>query len=454
MRRITLATLLVITGCNAGPVVSERTPQASTTTSLVTTTTQVTETTSTQSNLSGGQFVRLDPLTLEPLRGFDPIPYPSDSWNVLSGDGSLAVNLEWDRETERIATARLIDLEDWRRLGELDVNGYTAGVFHDGLLYTLDHNGALAASDLTTGELDEVATWPANRWAFDDLHVITGGRIAALMTAGTGSGDSVLVYDPATGTTTDVPVGAAIRTNPDSGVFDGDYQIPETDLPGVAWLDDRVLLVYAEEMEIVEVDLNDGTVRSRTIDMTTWWGRLIDNWFPTAVAKGPTLGVHSSAALSADGRHLFISGNRTTIEVADNGHLVETNEHLGLTVVDLATWSTVDAPDLDLQFVRYDGGMVQGINTISQVPWAEELYVMDIDPEGTVTALGPFTVHGGGCQLTEDVEHLVCTEHSGNSTLLRVVSIHSGETIAERAVSSADYFHPNGVLEDWAPISG
>ena len=180
----------------------------------------------------------------------------------------------------------------------------------------------------------------------------------------------------------------------------------------------------------------------------------MDNWFPTAAAKGPSLGVFSSAAISADGRHLFISGNRTSIEVADNGHLVESNEHLGLTVVNLETWSRVDAPDLDVQFVRNDGGMVLGVNTISEQPWEDELYVFDVDLEGNVAAAGPFIVRSGGCQLTGDLGHLVCTEHEGSSTtLLRVVSIDSGDTVAERTISSGDYFHPNGVLEEWAPAS-
>ena len=453
MRHFTLAMLLVVTGCNAAPVSSDTTSQPTTPTSSTTTT--LVDTTSTQPTLSGGQLVRLDPLTLERLPGFAPITYATDSWNISSEDGSIVVNFEWDGASNKIVAARAFDISNWLQLSELQVDGYVAANIDDGSLYTLTDRGVLAVHDLTTGEIKELATWPVDRWPWDELHRLNDNRVAALMTYGSDSeGDVALVYDPRTGETTEIPVGAIMRTHPNSGVFDGGYEIPETDLPGVIWLDHRVLVVHAEPLEILEIDLDDGRVQTHIIDTTSWWSRLISNWFPAALAKGPSLGIYSSAALAGDGRHLFISGNRTSIEVAENGHLVESSEHLGLTVVDLETWSKVDAPDLDLQFVQSGGGeKILGINTVSQQPWEDELYVFDVDLEGHVTAAGPYIVQAGGCQLTVTADHLVCTEEKGDSTLLRVVSIASGETVAERTISAADYFHPNGVLEDWAPTS-
>lgn len=449
-----MAALAFATACSAGSGVSDSTlPSPTSTTSTPSTT--IAEDTTTTSHPVGGHLVRLDPLTLEGLIGFDPIPYAPDSWNLTSEDGSIMVNFECDNVSNRIVAARAFDTLNWLPLSELEVEGYAVAGVDSGSLYTLSDKGVLTAHDLATGEIEELVTWPVDRWPWDDLHHLDDDRIAALMTYGSGSqGDVVLIYDPATKTTGEIPVGEIVRTNPNSGVFDGDYEIPDTDLPGVVWLDSRVLVVHADPLEILEVDLDDGGVRTHLIDTTSWWSRFISNWFPKAVAKGPSLGTYSSAALAADGRHLFISGNRVSIEVAPNGHIEEFNEPLGLTVVDLETWAAIDAPDVGVQFVRNDGGKVLGVSTVSQQPWEDELFVLDVDSRGAVTATGPFIVRSGGCQLIADAQHLICTEQTENdSSLLRVVSIESGETVAERSISVADYFHPNGVLEDWAPIS-
>lgn len=450
--RLAFVALALVTACNSVGSRSEATLPGPTTSSSAPSTSQ-TGLTTTTTRASGGELVRIDPLSLTPVAGLDPIPYAADSWNIVSADESWLVNFEWDYDSQRIVTARAIDLENWEQTAELEVDFHFEPSLNQGKLYTLSDTGLLSVHDLQTGKRQDLTTWPINRWPWGGFHVLSHNRVAALMTSGSGSDDLVLVYDPATATTKEIAIGSILRTNSNTGVFDGDYEIPATDSPGVVWLDDRVLVVHAESPEILEVDLNVGTIETHIVDTTTWWGRLIHNWFPAAVAKGPSLGIYSTAALSSDGRYLFISGNRHMIEVADNGQLVESSEHLGLTVVDIETWSKVAAPELDLQHVRNDGGMVLGVNTISQQPWHDELYVMDVDSDGVVRSMGPFLVRGGGCQLGGETEHLVCTEHSGETTLLRVVSLQSGETLAERAVSSADYFHPNGVLEDWAPIS-
>ncbi len=453
MRRITLAALLVIVGCSAAPVVSD-TRVSSTTSSITSSTAPAGGSTITAPQSIGGQLVRLDPLTLEPVPGLDPIQHPVDSWNLVSGDGAFVVNFEWDAPSESIVAARTVDVQTWRRLADLELGAFGGSVFHKDTLYMYDsQSGALTASDLKSGKTETLAAWPRDRWPWDELHIVSGDRIAALVSSASGDVYGVLIYDPGLGSTTEISVGEIVRTNPDSGVFDGGYEIPDMDLPGVAWREDRLFVVHADDLEIIEVDLIEGTIHNHTIETATWWERLVGNWFPTAVAKGPSLGTRSSAALSADGRHLFISGNRITIEVSENGQLVDSSEHLGLTVVDLENWSKIDAPDLDMQYVRSDGGMILGVNTLSEQPWEDEIYVLGIGPGGSVTTQGPFAVHSGGCQLITDGAHLVCTEYREERTLLRVVSLDSGATVAEREISSGDYFHPNGLLEDWAPRS-
>jgi hypothetical protein len=165
------------------------------------------------------------------------------------------------------------------------------------------------------------------------------------------------------------------------------------------------------------------------------------------------LGTYSSAALSADGRFLLVSGNRYDVLVNDNGSLGEESEALGLTVVDTETWEVVARPELPIQFIRNAGDAILGVETTSTSPWVDNVYVVSTDEMGAVTHLGPFPVDGGGCQPARDATLLLCSEYSSESTLwLRVIDTLTSETLSEREIGAEDYLNDNGVLVDWSPI--
>lgn len=453
MSRLFVVMLLLTVACSTGAANQITT---TTTESVSTTTTPAQTSTSTPAPVSAaGHLVKLDPLTLEPVPDLDPIPMGADSWNMLSTDGSMLVNFEWDAQA-RINYGRTFDVDEWKQVGEFEVGPHSGRVVHEATLYAYDHeNGRLLARDVGTGHESTLGDWPSGLWLWDDLHVLSEYRVAALGTGPTDSSEqaeySVFVYEPVSRVTREFPVGAIERINERSRVFDGDYEIPEVDSPGVAWDDDRVFIVHADGPEVVEIDIQTGAIETHTIEVTSLWDRLWAFWMPAASAKGPSLGTNSSAALSHDGRYLFISGNRQVVDTADDGGLIDESEHLGLTVVDTETWQTVDSPDVPIQFVREVTGSVLGVDTTSIQPWVSDHYLLSIDESGTVVSRGPFTVAGGGCALTPDQGYLLCSEHGSSGIHIQMIDVETMETVTGRVIGLEDVLHTNAVLEDWLP---
>lgn len=117
--------LLAVAGCSEADTTESSDTAAVTTTSMAavtTATSQPVPTTISTAASSEGQveLVKLDPLTLDPVDGLDPIDAPSDSWNVLSTDGSLLVNFHWDEES-RINYGTVIDLSAWEPTADIEV---------------------------------------------------------------------------------------------------------------------------------------------------------------------------------------------------------------------------------------------------------------------------------------------------------------------------------------------
>jgi hypothetical protein len=214
----------------------------------------------------------------------------------------------------------------------------------------------------------------------------------------------------------------------------------------VAWSEERLFIADMDGPEVTEVDLDTGAVQTHFIELTSWWDRLLTFWMPVATAKGPSFGTYTSAALSPDGRYLFISGNRYIPTVSADGSLTEENEHLGLVVVDTETWRPVDSPDLPIQFVHATRGIVIGVDTKSFHPWVDHQYLLTVE-DGQVS-VRPLAVMNGGCGLEAGGRYLLCYESAGTRTTVSVVDIKTLEIIAERTIGERDAIRPNGVLED------
>jgi len=451
MRRV-IALVAVLTLASCSTAAADETTTTSTSSSEITTSVPPVATTSTLGRAIGGQLVKLDLETLTPEPGLEPIPVFMSSSSVVSHDGEWIVDFDW-------ATVTPIDVARWQPTGTFDLYRRSARVIEGDRLFVYDdRSGRILSMDLRTGERSELGKWRAGLWLQDQLHVMSDGLVVGHGSVASDDGasqasHSVHWLDPVTGASGEVEMGPIDRVEEETGIFEGDYQVPEFDTPGVVWGDDRLFIAHASPLEVIVVDPRSGRVATHDLEARSWFDLLIEFWMPAAAAKGPSLGTYSSAALSADGRFLLVSGNRYDVLVNDDGSLGEESEALGLTVVDTETWEVVARPDLPIQFIRNAGDAILGVETTTTSPWVDNLYVVSTDETGAVTHLGPFTVDGGGCQPARDATLLLCSEYSSESTQwLRIIDTLTSETLSEREVGAEDYLNDNGVLVDWSPI--
>ena len=451
MRRV-IAFVAVLTLASCSTVATDETTTTSTNSSETATSVPPVATTSTVGRVIGGQLVKLDLETLTPEPGLEPIPVFISSSSIVSDDGEWIVDFDW-------ATVTPIDVARWQPTGTFELYRRTARVIEGDLLFVYDdRSGRILSMDLRTGERSELGKWRAGLWLQDQLHVTSDGLVVGH--GGVASDDGspqashwVHWLDPATGASGKVEVGPIDRVEEETGIFEGDHQVPEFDTPGVVWGDDRLFIAHASPLEVMVVDPRSGRVATHDLEARSWIDQLIEFWIPAAAAKGPSLGTYSSAALSADGRFLLVSGNRYDVLVNDDGTLDEENEALGLTVVDTEAWVVVARPELNIQFVRNAGDAVLGVETTSTSPWVDNVYLISTDETGAVTHLGPFTVDGGGCQPARGASLLLCSEYPSESAQrLRVIDTLTSETLSEREIGVEDHLDENGVLVDWSPI--
>lgn len=453
MRRVVVAlAVLALTGSCTTASTVETTPTSttaltSTTTPEATSITGVsTTTTSSRPRLLGGELIKLDLESLRPVPGLDPIPVSMNSSHIVSDDGEWIVIFDW-------ADVTPIDVTSWKPTGTFQVPWHAARVIRGDTLYLYNNvTGRVHAVDLETGESTMVGEWPPELGIWDELHIVGRGRIAALgeMVEEGETDFSVFVLDPVSGETMEISIDPIQRIDRETGIFDGEWQIPETDTPGLVWDEDRLLIAHADGPDVTAIDLDTGEVEVHSFADTSWWDRLVANWIPPASAKGPELGTYTSAALSADGRFLLISGSRYDVSFADDGSLVEESEHLGLTVVDTESWGVVDQSDLPFQFVRNLDETILGGNTRWISTWVDDIYVISIDEAGAISYRGPVTVEGG-CQAAFQ-GMLACSEYVGSTQQLRLIDLETLETLEGPTIGDEDWLNDRGVLVDWRPF--
>lgn len=432
-----LVAVVALAGCSADPTGVTSTSAATTSS---TSTPPSTTTTSTPERAVAGQLVKLDLERFEPVHGLEPIPLAPDSWILGSDDGRWMVVSDWNTVTP-------IDVDRWEATGTFDLVRRPARVIADDHLYVYDErSGRITSFDLRTGETAELGEWRREMQMDGQIRVMSG------LLVGYG-GSWVHWLDLATGAVGEIEVGPMERINEETGIYDGEYEIVETDTFGLAWGHDHLYIAHADPLEVIEVEPRSGHVQTHHLETTSWLDRLLAFWMPAAAAKGPSMGTYSSAALSADDRFLFVSGNRYDVVTNDDGSLVEENEHLGLIVVDTETWDVVARHDLAVQFVRNAGQAVLAIDTTVTPRWQDDYYVVSTDANGVVSYQGPFGVRDGGCEAALDGSHLICSEYlADTSQRLRVVDIHTSETTDGPDVGPEDYLDVNGVLVDWSPL--
>lgn len=272
------------------------------------------------------EILPVDPLSLEPLPGYDPIPMGDWMWGQPSpASGYLAALVGSNRGTSEV---RLIDLANWQ------VVGLWAQSPESGLLVTDDGTVYLAGSGqfqrLRLGDTvpEEVARLPAGfqPWSmsplFDQALVAFGTRLQ------TGESASIVSIDVTSGMMSeielpDVQVGPL---DPESYAPDVFYvnPFPVFDIAG-----NRVLIVHGDADVISEIDLTTGTVSRHEFD--------------SGDPAAPTL--ERSASMSPEGSILYVSGRKMTGNEVSGGSRTVTIEPVGVIAIDTATWEVRSQSD-------------------------------------------------------------------------------------------------------------
>jgi hypothetical protein len=346
---------------------------------------------------------RVDPVTLQTLPDFDPIPMGDWFWGEASPAGNyFAANVGDDNDGP--SEIRLVDVEAWEPVGTWAAAANSNPVVtDDGRVYFHGFGQALQVNSLQVGDTrsqlvaeipGDVYPW-AQRLSTGQIqmfgtrsHPAEGTENAAITLVEISSGDRVDIDLP------EVRIGA--RDAPDS---DEPWPGYLYNFPAIVWDDprNRAFVVHADEYSVSEVDLGTGAVTEHQLTVEQ----------PDDDPNG-----EMTAALSPDGSILYIGALRGTVTVVDEDWSV-TRSPTGLMAVDTTTWETIDRLDAPVTglYLSPDGdrGLAWGytvVETESQHRMdSAGLYVLDtpglnvlahFEPEQAEEWIGPVSFSRDG----------------------------------------------------------
>ncbi|HEY4607310.1 MAG TPA: hypothetical protein VIH55_06635, partial [Acidimicrobiia bacterium] len=288
----------------------------------------------TTANVERAMIYPVDPLTLDALPGFNPIPMGDWVWGHASSNGAYFVAVVGDDDSG-LAEIRLIDVAAWEQIGSW--RGAPASeplVTDDG---TIHYVGGIDDLIIIRGGTSEVSTTLPTGWYPSGAGQMINGRFVSFgATSGAGTGldhGSIIAADIDAGSVTDIDL-ATVRIGslePDADEPWGGYLYA---FPAVA-LDagrSRALVVHADRDVVSVVDLDSGSVTDHEFSPT--------GSNPSVVSTTSILS--RSAAISADGSHLYVATQVGEIDVDDEVWTFTTTP-TGVITIDTATWRIISS---------------------------------------------------------------------------------------------------------------
>ena len=259
----------------------------------------------------------------------------------------------------------LVDLPSWKyRVFKLDVNDWVASMIFnaDGSLLAIGaggSNGALHIVDTKSGE----------------VKAATEAGLAIRNMKFTSDGKAIMVYGPRFAQNVAVSVGApkavlyaasdlSILWSADlnrvrDGIFPKKEGTSTQDLfqPGVAWNftpgvtfasnQDVLYVVHGDEDKLTTVDFTGKKVKTVNIYRKTGWlDQLMALTAGVAYAKGMD-GTEKQAAISSDGKSLYVVGVQNAVTQNQNGNWDFTQTPLGLQVIAVEDGNLIDQFETD-----------------------------------------------------------------------------------------------------------
>lgn len=311
----------------------------------------------------------VDPIALEALPGFEPIPMGDWAWGVSSPDGRwLALSYAQDAGRGggvQLAGVRLIEVPQWEMVGDwpqLDSGPMT--VTNDGTVYAMSYAGSLpqlVRAGLGAAEPEAIADLPA-RFSPLDQPRLQNDRLLLIgqaFEAGSALGSiGVVSVDLASGDMVETPIPEVTFGPTEVVELEGGQTGVIDSYPAFIWDEPQssYFIVHPIEDSIVEFDTISGSITEHH------FGKDSDLFSDIEISQDQLNGAdlwashRRSAVLGSGSQVIFVSGAIGSIIEADQVP-VSTSTPAGIVAIDTATWEIVDHLDVPVSdlYISPDG---------------------------------------------------------------------------------------------------
>ena len=326
---VTVLVALTATACSADTTSDAGDPA---------TTTPADSTTTTRPRLVDGGLIPIDPATLIPLSGAQPISIASSFDGLVSANGRWAVLQTWRSSTDQ-QSVEIVNLTINEVVSSLamDAGIPDLSIDDNGNVYLLTWMERPRLELLRPGaETTEVLIdeFPSGM-APTEMEVFGPQRFGLFGTASDG-GAHLFISDLETGEVTEVTLpNVGVGVIEELELID-DLPVFETANPAVVWDTEqsRVLIVEATRDIVTAIETDTGHVSEHPWESpTSFLDRLWAAFQPTAQAKGLTTGTTRSVVMTRDGSKMYIATSTSGLQ--DSGTVRSPQD---LIILDTKSW--------------------------------------------------------------------------------------------------------------------
>jgi hypothetical protein len=282
---------------------------------------------------------RVDPVSLQPLTAFDPIPVGDWMWgSKVSDDGRFLATTVGDDAGD--TELRLFDLRSWQPVTKWSESAdWIVHINEFGTVYYITYQSTpeLRLATVDGNESTLVASLPLHYsvWGADavsdEMILVYGTKPAE---PGSGHPDQAFVstigLDETGGVITEIPV-PGVQIGSVDPVSQGPWASYLYTSPSFTWdpVGRRLLIVHADEAVVTEVGIDSGQVVEHEL---------------TPPMEPLSAGARRWSALRSDGRSLYVATSAVAL-IEDDADWMVRSTPSGVMSIDTATWQVTASSD-------------------------------------------------------------------------------------------------------------